>query len=496
MKKLLWFHQLTLAVLVFLWGSGAAFAEKRIAFIVGNSAYEQGGSLANPVNDATAMSKKLKQLGFITVDGFDLNYDDFNTRIRDFAKLSSDADLAVFFYAGHGIAVNGENYLIPIDAKFEDATALDFEAISVKFIASLMRRSGGVNLLFLDACRNNPLAGTLTRSLGQSARSTVSSGLAEMKLDNPGRGLAIAFSTSPGEVALDGVGAHSPFTSALLNHIDAKNTDITEVMGRVTGQVYEETGKAQRPWLNTSLTGSVILNPVAIPTSGVTTTQTAVDKPQVNAASNSLEIEKTVYDMARDSGRKSDFQAYLDTFPNGIFAAFAKNEILELEQKEVDQKLSAVDTDAPTDGNIQVRTANSGAWGVMPSPEILSLPSNSATEDAMGMNRTMRREIQARLNLTGNDVGKPDGSFGQNTRRGILSWQTQLGFIQSGFLNQKQYQFLSTQTQNSYISWAASNPVPKRKKRKTSKKPAKSKQNTNGIGAFLGGLAAGVILSK
>ena len=485
------YFKFLLAAIFLIFTYDTALAEKRVAFIVGNGAYAHATPLDNPVNDATAMSAKLKELGFLTVDGFDLNRTDFDTRIRDFAKLAKDADLALFFYAGHGIAVNGVNYLIPVDAQFEDETALDFEAIPVDFVAKLMRRSGGVNLLMLDACRNNPLASTLARSMGQSVRSTVSTGLAEMKLDNPGRGLAIAFATSPGEIALDGTGRHSPFTTALLDHIDAPNTDFTEVMGRVTGQVYEETQQTQRPWLNTSLTGPVILNavetPVVVPAQG----QTA-QAPQTTASAASFEVEKTVYDMARESGRISDYQAYLETFPNGVFAAFARKEIQLLEQQQIDQQLTLLDTseeDTGTTSENPVRSVATEPDVLAPSPEILSLPSNAATQDAMGMNWAMRREVQARINLAGYDVGRPDGVFGPKTRRGILAWQDGWGFAPTGYLNQQQYLFLVRETREDYTVWAINNPVVVRKS-----KPRNT--NNNGLGAFLGGVATGIILSK
>ena len=489
MHTLSWLVRLSISAILIVYSTTIAHAEKRVAFIVGNGAYEYATPLDNPVNDATAMSEKLKNLGFLTVDGFDLNHSEFENRVRDFAKLSSDADLVAFFYAGHGIAVNGVNYLVPVDAKFEDETALDFEAISVDFVAKLMRRAGGVNLMFLDACRNNPLAGTLARSMGQSARSTVSTGLAEMKLDDPGKGLAIAFATSPGEIALDGTGNHSPFTQALIDNIDAQNTDFTEVMSRVTGQVFESTGHSQRPWLNTSLTGPVVLNP---------TKQVAIAQPDaatMETGAHSVETEKLVFDMARESGRISDYQAYLSTFPNGVFAAFARNEIRILEQQQIDQKMAAVEELTQPSADTRVRSVDPGV--LVPSPELLALPANEVTQNAMGLNWSLRREIQARLNLAGQDVGRPDGVWGPKTQRGILSWQTNWGFVPSGYFNQEQYLFLVKETRDEYTVWAMNNPVRQPKKSSTTRKSTSSKkQNNNGVGAFLGGVAAGIILSR
>ena len=243
--------------------SAYAALEKRVALIIGNGAYTNAPALANPVTDARAMAKKMRAMGFEIVEGYDLDKSGLERTVRDFANTSKDADLSLFFYAGHGIAVENKNYLIPIDARFEDSSALDFEAVPVNLVTRQMQYSDGVSLVFLDACRDNPLARTLSRSMGSSTRSSgIGSGLAAMKITNPGKGLAIAFATSPGAVAYDGKGDHSPFTNALLKHIDEPNTDITEIMSRVTGEVVRSTNHKQRPWLNTSLTGSVILNQV------------------------------------------------------------------------------------------------------------------------------------------------------------------------------------------------------------------------------------------
>ena len=270
-------------------------------------------------------------------------------------------------------------------------------------------------------------------------------------------------------------------------------------MGRVTGQVYEETQKSQRPWLNTSLTGPVILNAIALP-AAATVTPATVEKPKATISANSLEVEKAVYEMARASGRISGYQAYLDTFPNGIFAAFAKTEIVLLEQQEIDQKLTALEGDAATTPDSQVREVNSDPKIMVPSAEALLLPSNAATQSAIGMDWKQRREVQARLNLTGNDVGTPDGAIGPNTRHGILTWQDQMGFVPTGYLNHQQYLFLVKQTREDFTIWSINNPViqPKRKastkpKRKTA---PEQKQNNNSIGAFIGGLATGIIISN
>ncbi|MDN3719159.1 caspase family protein [Roseibium salinum] len=190
-----------------------------------------------------------------------------------------------------------KNLLIPVDAKIEDETSLDFETISVDFILRQMSKDVKVQMVFLDACRDNPLARTLARRMGPSRSANIGSGLAEIRTEETGgEGSVIAFATSPGDVALDGDGDNSPFTSALIRHIDTPNVSIQTVMTRVTGDVYEETEKRQRPWVNASLIGEVFLNKQAtaegtevasLGNAATTAPASAVNQAAVNANTQS-----------------------------------------------------------------------------------------------------------------------------------------------------------------------------------------------------------------
>ena len=198
----------------------APAAAKKIALVIGNGAYQSTIALANPVQDARAMAEKLRMLGFDVISGYDEDRVTMQKTVSEFARQAVGADIALMFYAGHGIQVHGDNFLIPIDAKFEDETSLDFETIPVNFIIRQMSRDVRVRVIILDACRNNPLARSLARAMGPSRSASVAEGLAEIKIEDPGEGTVIAFATSPGDVAYDGDSRHSPFTTALLDHID------------------------------------------------------------------------------------------------------------------------------------------------------------------------------------------------------------------------------------------------------------------------------------
>jgi hypothetical protein len=168
------------------------YAEKRVALVIGNSAYEYTGELTNPRNDATDMGAALKKHGFQVIDGFDLDKVAFERKLREFAEALTGSDAGVFFYAGHGLQVSGQNYLVPIDAKAEGLESLGLEVIKANLVQSIMEDKTSTNVLFLGACRNNPLARNLARSMGTRSIE-VGSGLAPVE---SGIGTLISYSTA------------------------------------------------------------------------------------------------------------------------------------------------------------------------------------------------------------------------------------------------------------------------------------------------------------
>ena len=429
-----------------------AAVAKRVALVVGNAKYQHATPLANPEHDARAVAAKLRSLGIVVVEGYNLDYGQLRRTVQDFSKLVQNADMGLFYYAGHGIQAAGQNYVIPVDARLADESALDFEAVKVDLVMRQMSRNTGVRIMVLDACRDNPLADTLKRSMGTSSRSaSIGRGLAEVQIDDAGQGTAIIFATSPNAVALDGSTNHSPFTAAFLKHVDAPNTDLQVVMSRITGDVVAATKQSQRPWINASLTGEVFLNPqqtVALtPEPAVPPVPApAVAQPTVS----DLQRETALYNLARDSQNKRDFEAYLETFPNGLYAANARREIERL------GKVKPVQT-AAVSPNAQL-TANSVSRATIdpaaePSvnfvaPGTKSMISDAASERALGLTRNQRREVQMRLNITGNNVGRADGAIGRNTRKGLRGWQAAQGLPQTGYLNRPQLDLLISQTES------------------------------------------------
>ena len=191
-----------------------AKADKRVAFVVGNGTYKNVAALPNPAIDAKSMAKVLRNVGFEVVEGTNLTRDKMTERLLEFGKKAQGADVALFFYAGHGIAINGTNYLLPVDADIKSEMDVKLgSAINIDLTLDQTMSDAKVKLVFLDACRDNPFAAKI-KSNSATRSVSVQQGLAEMK---SGEGTLIAFATGPGQTALDGeVGTNSPFTRALI----------------------------------------------------------------------------------------------------------------------------------------------------------------------------------------------------------------------------------------------------------------------------------------
>lgn len=248
----------------------AAQADRRVALVIGNSTYAYAPKLENPKNDAADISAALGLLGFQVIEGVDLNKVEFERKIRAFSDKLTDADVGVFFYAGHGLQVEGQNYLVPVDAQLSTPSALDFEMVRLDLVHRTMERSAKTNIIFLDACRDNPLARNLARAMGTRSIA-IGRGLAAVE---SGLGTLISFSTQPGNVALDGAGRNSPFAGAILKHIIGTNDDLSALLIAVRNDVIAETNGKQVPWEHSALTGKFYFNAALAPATQATPSDT------------------------------------------------------------------------------------------------------------------------------------------------------------------------------------------------------------------------------
>ncbi len=250
-------------VLAALAAAQPAAAQKRVALVIGNAAYTHAGRLANPANDAADMAAALKGLGIDVILGLDLDRRGFDAKLREFSRALADADAGILYYAGHGLQVGLRNYLVPTDAQLQGERDLEFETVALDFVMRQMEigREGKTNIVFLDACRDNPLARNLARAMGTRSVG-VGRGLAEVQA---GVGTFIAYATKPGEVALDGDGRNSPFTAALAKTVKAPGKNLTTVMVDVRKEVLAATRNRQVPWDHSALTGEFYFHLASAP---------------------------------------------------------------------------------------------------------------------------------------------------------------------------------------------------------------------------------------
>lgn len=326
---------LVLLALLMPWGA-SAFAESRIALIIANGAYQNTSPLKNPVSDGKLMAATLEGMGFKVTLAADLDGKAMKKAMLEFGRALRTTDsVGLFYYAGHAIQVAGENYLIPIDANLQDETEIGIEGVDVNdFLATMNEAQSRIKIVVLDACRNNPFP---------AASRSAARGLAIVRAPT---GTLIAYSTSPGEVALDGTGENSPYAEALARAMRAETGKPIELVFRQARvAVLESTEGRQTPWDLSSITGDFVLAPGAggqLPAS----TQPA-DEPEDASLPSTATTVGSANDAAKDyavwvaiesSGNAAAYQAYLEEFPSGRFAAKAKEKLAAAEAARAEQQ--------------------------------------------------------------------------------------------------------------------------------------------------------------
>jgi uncharacterized caspase-like protein len=438
-----------------IWPAFAAAPEdKRVALVIGNSDYQNAPKLDNAAFDARAVADAFRRLGFKVVDGYDLSIAAMRAKVSEFSADLPGAKSAVIYYAGHGISVDEENYLIPTDIMLKSPTDLDLGAISVSLLLRQMKREDHVNVVVLDACRGNPFAADLARN---KTRAIIAErGLSRID-DDLARGTLIAFASDPKSTALDGPpGQHSPFTEAFLNHVFDAGASIDTVMSRVRTEVWEKTHHNQLPWVNTSLIGDYTLNRgICIGTAAECPT---LQEPARDGAAGAevaalpavappdrQTLEDLLWESAQHSNLRADYQAYLDAFPNGVFAQMAKNRIASLEELGVAR--------SGTDWKSEIGTAE--------------------TEKELNLTPAEQKEIQQRLTALDLYKGPATGAFNPPTRSAITEWQKSRGVALSSFLGPMQLAELREESEDAYQTLLAAQSAPKPAHAQAVKHPAK-----------------------
>lgn len=310
---------LLLSLMLLACSIGDARAERRVALVIGNSAYANAAPLRNPRNDASDMADALRKVGFEVALGLDLDQQKFAQAIERFARALDGADVALFYYAGHGLQMNERNFLVSVSAKLENEFLLTSETIDLEAIVRLMESKAPVNLVFLDACRNNPLAEGLRQSLAATKRSAaLGRGLA--RIEPTGRDTLIAFAAAPGQVAVDGQGRNSPFTASLLEHLDKPGVEVSVMLKQVAADVRRETQNAQRPQQLSDMSrvfyfARAEAAPAPAP----------APVPAAPAVSNEdRTVDVAFWNSVQAANDCEAVRAYIRRFPNGTFIDLAK----------------------------------------------------------------------------------------------------------------------------------------------------------------------------
>jgi uncharacterized caspase-like protein len=301
-----------------------AFAEKRVALVLGNSAYLNVAPLANPVNDSAKIAATLKDAGFDVVESRrDLPAAETRRALRDFADRARDADIAVVYYAGHGIEVDGANYLIPVDAKLERDTDVYDEALSLDRVLIAIEPAKKLRLVILDACRDNPFAKSMKRTVATRA---IGQGLAKVEPTSPN--VLIAYSAKAGFTAADGDGKNSPFTTALSRHLATPGLDVRRAFGFVRDEVLKSTGNRQEPFVYGSLGGEDV---PLVPAPKAAPAAAAALSPALSAQAEA----RRDYELALQLGNKNALTAFLQQYPDGFYANLAKLQLDKIAAEEI-----------------------------------------------------------------------------------------------------------------------------------------------------------------
>ncbi len=378
---------LSFGLLVLLMPLRLEALENRVALVIGNSAYQHVSDLSNPANDAEDISASLRRIGFEVTESLNLDYNGMRIALRDFAETAAAADVALVYFAGHGIEIENTNYLIPVNATLKSDRDVEFEAIRLDAIVNAIADAPGLKIVLVDACRNNPFLAQMTRV---SATRSVGRGLAAVE---PG-GVVVGYAARGGTLAQDGEGRNSPYAQALLEQIEQPGLELGKLFRRVRDRVFELTDGFQEPFIYGSLPGQDIFLVPGLETAALQAPATPVPLAPTVTRKDEMEAAMTVNTMRGWSLISQKYRA----------ASIAEPEVLN--------RMAEITPNwVKKDGRI----------GVL--------------EDMLLPDREMKMRLQQELNKAGFDVGTPDGAIGPRTRAGIRSFQAENGFVQTGYVD-------------------------------------------------------------
>ena len=406
----------------------AAVAGQRVALVIGNASYAHAPALANPLNDASDIGAVLERLGFAVTRLENADQAALRRGLQAFALAASASEIAVVFYAGHGIEVDQRNYLVPVDARLASDQDVEFETVPLELVSRAVARASGLRLVILDACRENPFAASMQRA---GATRSIGRGLARVE---PSGETLVAYAAKEGTVASDGDGRNSPYSAALLGHLAEPGLEVGLMFRKVRDAVLASTGGRQEPFVYGSLSsrGAYLAARPASPSSSSPASSSSAGAPagsgpvsgrltpeQLVAKRLAGEEELLFWGSVKDTGDPADVQAYLDQYPDGRYVVLARNML---------KRLAGSPEDAPQAAAVP-KGASQG-FSAAPAPA-----HPESLEASLGLKRPERGRIQQGLTALGFDPGPADGLFGRGTRGAIGKWQSSRGVMVTGYLD-------------------------------------------------------------
>ena len=392
-----------------------ASAAKRVALVIGNAAYAHAPRLANPTNDATDIGAALGRLGFRVTRLDNADFDTMRRGLRAFTRAAAASDIAMVFYAGHGIEVDGRNFLIPVDARLASDQDVEYEAVPLDLVSRSVDRASELRLIVLDACRDNPFARQMTRS---GATRSIGRGLARIE---PAGETLVAYAAKDGSVAADGEGRNSPYSEALLAQLEEPGLEVGLMFRKVRDAVLRSTGGRQEPFVYGSLSSKgayLSTRPTPLAPQAKPARRRGGDSGSDRLGTEQVAAE--AYKAAERIDTIGAYEAVIRRFPQSIYAA--------LSTERIRQQKGGSETPTPAKPTPDVPAR--------PAPESPAPPADSSmAEAALKLTSADRSLIQRGLTASGFDPGPTDGLFGRGTRSAISRWQASRGAAATGYLD-------------------------------------------------------------
>ncbi|MEM7439766.1 MAG: caspase family protein [Pseudomonadota bacterium] len=364
-----------------------AMAEKRVALVIGNSAYEHVSHLPNPQNDATDIAEALKRLGFDVDRSINMSFRDTRLALRDFSAKASDADVALIYYAGHGVEIDRKNYMIPVNAEIKSDRDVEFEAIPLDQLLSAIQSSAGLKIVLLDACRNNPFLASMERT---NATRSIGRGLARIEPSN----ILVGYAAREGTLALDGGGRNSPYARALLDHLEQPGLELGKMLRKVRDQVFRTTEGLQEPFIY----GSLPAEDIFLKT-GPQSAALALSARQPDPQEEKLKELLAGFGDAQKLDTLFGWDSFLEKYQTFAEHPVYKAAVLQRDAAKTSDKAYLLE---------QLRKREIWMEGV-----------DVGSGGQVNLSSAQRKPVQEALNLMGYDVGVVDGQFGAKTRAAL-----------------------------------------------------------------------------